>query len=106
MVEIRNYMIANRFVLTCFTLVLLLFFLLGNAGLTKAEKGLDFQAYYSETNNVNVELIDRYDSGSGEGGAEIVAYDKTSKRAYITNGAEKAIDIVDLSGLSNSKKYS
>jgi len=104
MVEIRNYMLANRFILTCFTLVLLFFFLFGNIGLTRAEEGLDFQAHYSETNSIKVELIDRYDSGSGEGGAEIVAYDKTSRRVYITNGAEKAIDIVDLSGLSNSKK--
>lgn len=38
-----------------------------------------------------------YDSGSGEGGSEIVAVDTFSDRMFITNGADDRIDIVDIS---------
>jgi DNA-binding beta-propeller fold protein YncE len=38
-----------------------------------------------------------YDSGSGEGGSEIVAVDTFSDRMFITNGEQNRIDIVDIS---------
>ncbi|MCD5407333.1 MAG: choice-of-anchor I family protein [Desulfotomaculum sp.] len=74
----------------------------GLLGIGKAEAvESDMTMYHQETSSIAVELIARYDSGSGEGGAEIVAYDQKSNRAYITNGTEKAIDIVDLSTLND-----
>jgi len=44
-----------------------------------------------------------YDTGAGleEAGAEIVAYDKTSQRVYLINGATSSIEIVDLSDLAS-----
>ena len=32
--------------------------------------------------------IAQYDSGAGEGGTEILAYDEKLKRAFVTNGAK------------------
>ena len=48
---------------------------------------------------VGVELLSRYDSMAGfdAGGAEIIAYDPTSYKAFVTNGADKAVDILDIS---------
>lgn len=44
-----------------------------------------------------------YDTEAGldEGGAEIVAYDRTSQRVYLINGATSSIEIVDLSDLKS-----
>lgn len=44
-----------------------------------------------------------YNTGAGldEAGAEIVSYDKTSKKVYLINGATQSIEIVDLSGLQS-----
>ncbi|NGP44819.1 LysM peptidoglycan-binding domain-containing protein [Bacillaceae bacterium SIJ1] len=55
-----------------------------------------------------VEMIGRYTSGAelDEGGAEIVAYDQARKQAYSINGAEKALDIIDLSILEDNKPFS
>jgi 5'-nucleotidase len=38
-----------------------------------------------------------------EGGSEIIAYDKASKRVFTTNGEEKAVDIIDISDVTNPK---
>ncbi|MBN2824371.1 MAG: choice-of-anchor I family protein [Campylobacterales bacterium] len=35
-----------------------------------------------------------------EAGSEIVAYDKTSKRMFVTNGEDKAVDIIDISDVT------
>ena len=49
------------------------------------------------TNALNVTRAGSYLSGDGEGGAEAVAFDPTSDRAYVTNAAAERIDILDLS---------
>ena len=41
-----------------------------------------------------------------EGGSEIVAYDKKSKRMFTTNGADNAIDIIDITNVLNPVKVS
>lgn len=46
-----------------------------------------------------LEKVGSYDTNV-EAGSEIVAYDKDSKRMYITNGANNALDIVDISNVS------
>jgi 2',3'-cyclic-nucleotide 2'-phosphodiesterase (5'-nucleotidase family) len=56
----------------------------------------------SGTSELTAKLIARYDTGSGATGAEIVQYDAKSKRAFVINGAEKSVDIVDLSSLKSS----
>ena len=43
-----------------------------------------------------LEFIGRYDSGSGEAGSEIVAYDRSTRTMLVTNGATNMIDIVSL----------
>lgn len=55
---------------------------------------------------LTVELIARYSSGAeiDAGGTEIVAYDSHSQRAFSVNGDEKALDILDLSGLKNREE--
>jgi 2',3'-cyclic-nucleotide 2'-phosphodiesterase (5'-nucleotidase family) len=49
--------------------------------------------------NLSIKLIGRYDSGSGEGGAEIICYAKEAQKAFVVNGADQALDIIDLSTL-------
>ncbi|KZE37127.1 hypothetical protein AV656_11125 [Bhargavaea cecembensis] len=57
---------------------------------------------------MSVSQVGQYDSGSGEGGTEILAYDEKLKRAFVTNGAKSAIDIVSFkqmdSGVFNNMK--
>ncbi len=48
------------------------------------------------TAEVNLRAIGTFDSTSGATGAEISAYDPTTKRLFVTNGAAKRVDIVDL----------
>ena len=38
-----------------------------------------------------------FDSGDGDGGAEIVAIDTSTEQMYVTNGVENQIDVVDIS---------
>ena len=56
-------------------------------------------AEQQETADFEMQKIAGYSSGAAfdKGGTEIVAYDWVAKRAYSTNSAEKAIDIIDLS---------
>lgn len=49
--------------------------------------------------NIEMSVIGHYDSGSGEGGTEIVAYANEAKKMFVVNGEEKALDIIDLSNL-------
>ena len=60
-----------------------------------------FQYKGEETLKVN--QIARYDSGAGTGGTEILDYDVNSKKAFVTNGAESAIDILSFENLETGK---
>lgn len=55
---------------------------------------------------LHVELLGRYSSGAeiGEGGTEIVVYDSDTHHAFSVNGAAKALDIIDLSGLESGEQ--
>jgi len=46
-------------------------------------------------------LVGRYDSGLGEGAAEIPAYDATSRRMFVVNAETATVDVVDLVDPSN-----
>ncbi|MDL4842078.1 choice-of-anchor I family protein [Aquibacillus rhizosphaerae] len=62
--------------------------------------------YFSENENgLAVELVARYASGAeiDDGGTEIVAYDAKNYQAFSVNGAEKALDILDLSVLQDNQ---
>ncbi|SFQ36793.1 choice-of-anchor I family protein [Salibacterium halotolerans] len=48
-------------------------------------------------NVLHAAQIAQYDSMSGEAGTEIMSYDAASEKAFVTNGAESSIDIVDVS---------
>ena len=52
----------------------------------------------------NLTKIGTYET-SKEAGSEIVAYDKISKRAFTTNGAENKIDIINLSDVASPVLY-
>lgn len=60
---------------------------------------------YEGAGNLNVKQIGRYTSGAAldEGGTEIVVYDAGTQRAFSVNGAEKALDILDLSSLESGQ---
>ncbi|WP_213421228.1 choice-of-anchor I family protein [Bhargavaea massiliensis] len=53
--------------------------------------------------HMSVSQIGQYDSGSGEGGTEILAYDEKLKRAFVTNGAESAIDVLSFERLDSGE---
>lgn len=62
--------------------------------------------YYSEKEaGLAVELVARYSSGAeiDDGGTEIIAYDSKNYQAFSVNGAEKAVDILDLSVLTEKQ---
>ncbi|QDU36898.1 hypothetical protein Mal4_11990 [Maioricimonas rarisocia] len=44
---------------------------------------------------LTVEKVWTYDSGVGEGGAEIVAYDTKSRRLFVTNAETERVDVLD-----------
>lgn len=52
--------------------------------------------------DITMSVVGHYDSGSGEGGTEIVAYAKKAMKMFVVNGEEKSLDIVDLSTLKNA----
>lgn len=58
---------------------------------------------HGEADALHVKLIGRYTSGAGveEGGTEIVAYDAKSQTMFSVNGAEEALDVIQLSGLQS-----
>ncbi|WP_414054929.1 choice-of-anchor I family protein [Macrococcus equi] len=60
---------------------------------------------YGSNSKIKVSQLARYDSNTkfGESGTEIVSYDAKYKQAYSINGALNAVDILDLSRLSDGK---
>lgn len=48
-----------------------------------------------------MKLIGRYTAPGGSTAAEIVSYNKKTHKAYVINGKEISLDIVDLNGLQN-----
>ncbi|WP_186580096.1 choice-of-anchor I family protein [Aquibacillus kalidii] len=67
----------------------------------QASAAEDLSHFSKKNDSLAVDLVGRYVSGAGidEGGTEIVAYDAKSYRAFSVNGAEKSLDIIDLSNL-------
>ncbi len=63
---------------------------------------------FTEQEDLSISLIGRYDSGAplDEGGAEIVDYDKKHHRAFVVNGADQSLDILDLTSPSDQKELS
>ncbi len=59
---------------------------------------------YLGARKLSVELIARYDSKSGEGGAEILYVAPKAKKGFVVNGEEKALDIFDLSKIKSDGK--
>ncbi|WP_085990994.1 choice-of-anchor I domain-containing protein [Oceanobacillus senegalensis] len=52
---------------------------------------------------LKVTQIAQYDSGEGEGGTEIMAYDSGLQRAFVTNGAAGGFDILSFSDLQSGE---
>lgn len=68
-------------------------------GLT-ACKTTDEQTRLSSNPTLQLELIGRHITNQyGEGAAEIVEYDTARQKLYVVNGADKAIDIIDISNI-------
>jgi 2',3'-cyclic-nucleotide 2'-phosphodiesterase (5'-nucleotidase family) len=51
------------------------------------------------SDELSMKLIGRYTAPGGSTAAEIVSYNKNTHKAYVINGKEISLDIVDLSGL-------
>ena len=60
---------------------------------------------FTEQEDLSISLLGRYESGAplDEGGSEIVDYDKKHQRAFVVNGADQSLDILDLTSPSASK---
>lgn len=73
------------------SLLFISLFLFSCAGVDKGET--------ASKDSIELERVSHYltDAGFDNGGVEIVAYDKISKRVFSTNGDKKNIDIIDLS---------
>ena len=54
---------------------------------------------YAGAMDISMKVVGHYNSGTGEGGTEIVAFAKNAGKMFVVNGQEKALDIVDISGL-------
>jgi len=50
---------------------------------------------------VQLSFLGRFDSGAGEGAAEISAYDPVTQRLFVLNDSDTTIDVVDLSDPAN-----
>ena len=61
---------------------------------------------YTGQEDLSISLFGRYESGAAldEGGAEIVDYDKKHQRAFVVNGADQSLDILDLSSSPEQKE--
>ncbi|RAU96538.1 choice-of-anchor I family protein [Paenibacillus sp. YN15] len=55
----------------------------------------------ASNDELTMTLIGRYNAGK-ETAAEIVSYNKSTHKAYVINGADKSLDILDLSTLQSS----
>ncbi len=72
-------------------------FAIGSAGLVAGAAGAAPRPLSAlPVDQVRLRAIGTFDSGSGNAGAEISAFDPTTKRLFVTNGAAKRIDVVDL----------
>ncbi len=56
-----------------------------------------------QAENLSVTQVAQYDSGQGEGGTEIMAYDTDQQLAFVTNGAVAGFDILSFAGLKSGK---
>ncbi|SER27150.1 S-layer homology domain-containing protein [Gracilibacillus ureilyticus] len=54
---------------------------------------------YEGKDILSVSQIGQYDSGLGEGGTEIMAYDHSTRTAFVTNGTAKGFDILQFGDL-------
>lgn len=63
--------------------------------------GLGFSIPAQAADEFKITELALFDSGTGEGGAEIASYHKDSQQVYITNGAENRIDVVSISNPSS-----
>jgi hypothetical protein len=54
----------------------------------------------SASNGISLEFLGRANSGVGNAGSEITAFDAASKRLFVTNGATNKIDFFDISNPS------
>ncbi|MBN8209083.1 choice-of-anchor I family protein [Bacillus sp. NTK071] len=61
---------------------------------------------YPDQEELSISLVGRYKSGAAldEGGAEIVDYDKKHQRAFVVNGADQSLDILDLSSSTENNE--
>ncbi|NEU31733.1 hypothetical protein GN156_13260 [bacterium LRH843] len=60
-------------------------------------------SFFQYKEDLKVTQIGQYDSGVGIGGTEIMAYDETLKRAFVTNGAVSGIDIFSFEQLTSGE---
>ncbi|SFF57734.1 LysM domain-containing protein [Halobacillus alkaliphilus] len=62
-------------------------------------------SYEKGKETLKVEKVANFSSGAefAEGGTEIVTYDPATKRLFSVNGAESAVDIIDLSSLKQGQ---
>ena len=59
--------------------------------------------FQHQDNQLKASQIAQYNSGAGEAGTEILAYDVASKKSFVTNGAAKAMDIVSFENLNSGE---
>ena len=59
--------------------------------------------YQYKGEDLKVTQIGQYDSTVGIGGTEIMAYDETLKRAFVTNGVVAGIDILSFESLTSGE---
>ena len=78
-----------------------LLFSSGQAYNVLAEDPSSFFQYKRE--HLKVSQIGQYDSGAGEGGTEILTYDENLNRAFVTNSAESALDILSFKNLESGE---
>ncbi len=58
--------------------------------------------YQYQDDTLHISQVAQYDSGAGEGGTEILAYDEHTHKAFVTNGAESAFDILSFDSLEST----
>lgn len=59
--------------------------------------------YNSNAEKLIVSQVARYDSGQGETGTEILAFDKTTNKAFVTNGAVGGFDILSFADVKSGQ---
>ncbi|GGA19556.1 choice-of-anchor I family protein [Psychrobacillus lasiicapitis] len=59
--------------------------------------------YNSNPEQLAVKQVARYDSGQGETGTEILAYDEKLKKAFVTNGAVGGFDILSFADVRSAE---